>query len=67
MDAEAAVLAAANPVWAGTPIWLPDGITPAAAMLQAVKDADPRRRSVLEHALANDDAFQFHPIGPVQR
>ena len=35
-------------------------------MLQAAKDAKPRRKSVLEHALANDgDAFENHPLGPV--
>ena len=45
---------------------IPDGVAPAAAMLQAAKDAEPRRTSVLEHALANDDAAEYHPIGPVQ-
>ena len=67
MDADIAAQAAANPVWTGLPAgWIPDGVAPAAAMLQAAKDADPRRQSVLEHAPANDDAFEFHPIGPVQ-
>jgi hypothetical protein len=35
-------------------------------MLQAAKDAEPHRKHVFEHALANDDAFEFHPIGAVE-
>jgi hypothetical protein len=41
---------------------IPAGVTPAAAMLQAAKDAGPRRQSVLEHALANDANFEFHSL-----
>jgi hypothetical protein len=42
---------------------IPDGVAPAAAMLQAAVDARPRRTSVLEEALAGE-ALTFHPIGP---
>jgi hypothetical protein len=31
-------------------------------MLQAAKDAAPRRRSSLEEALANDGSLMYHPI-----
>jgi uncharacterized membrane protein YqiK len=42
---------------------VPDGVSPAAAMLQAAKDAEPRRRSMLEEALANlDGAIVYHPV-----
>jgi hypothetical protein len=41
---------------------IPDDVTPAAAMLQAAKDAEPRRQSVLEHALTNEGAIVYHPI-----
>jgi hypothetical protein len=62
-DAELAERAAKNPVRKGIPAdRIPDGVTPAAAMLQAAKDAQPRRKSVLEHALANDGAVEYHPI-----
>jgi hypothetical protein len=67
LDAELVEQAAANPIGAGVPAGaIPDGITPAAAMLQTAKDAQPRRQAVLEHALANDGTIEFHPIGPVQ-
>jgi hypothetical protein len=42
---------------------IPDGVAPAAAMLQAAVDARPRRTSVLQEALAGE-ALTFHPIGP---
>ena len=63
-DAELAEQAARNPVWTGIPAgWIPDGVSPAAAMMQADKDAQPRRQSVLEHALADrDGAIEYHPI-----
>jgi hypothetical protein len=36
--------------------------------LAAAKDAEPRRQSVLEHALANrDGATIYHPIEQVPR
>jgi hypothetical protein len=31
-------------------------------MLQAARDAEPRRRSVIEEALANDDGLTYHPV-----
>ena len=42
---------------------LPHGVSPAEAWAQAEKDARPKRRSVLEEALAGE-AMTFHPIGP---
>jgi hypothetical protein len=43
---------------------IPIGVHPAAAMLQASKDARPRRSTPLEHALSNEGGVVFHPIGP---
>jgi hypothetical protein len=65
-EAQSAAQAALNPVGKGIPAGsIPDGVAPAAAMLQAAKDAGPRRQSVLEHALANTGGvFEFHPLGP---
>lgn len=66
LDAQFIEQAAANPVWAGIPAGtIPDGVSPAAAMLVAAKAAQPRRQSVLEHALANDGAIEYHPIEQV--
>jgi hypothetical protein len=31
-------------------------------MLQAARDAQPRRQSVLEHALANEGEFEYVPV-----
>ena len=42
---------------------IPDGVAPAAAMLQAAVDARPRRTSVLQEAFAGE-ALTFHLIGP---
>ena len=51
-DAEFEELAAANRAWGGVPAdAIPDGVTPAAAMLQAAKDAEPRRTTPLHEAL----------------
>ena len=62
-EAELAELAANNPVRGGVPAdRVPDGVTPAAAMLQAARDAEPRRRSVLEEALTNDSGLVYHPL-----
>jgi hypothetical protein len=69
IDAEYLERAAANPVWAGiTADQVPAGVTAAEAMMMAgaLEDAQPRRQSVLEHALANDGEIEFHPIGPGQ-
>jgi antitoxin component of MazEF toxin-antitoxin module len=61
-EARAAEQAAAN-VPRGIPAsQIPDGVAPAAAMLQAARDAQPRRQSVLEAALANDGSYTYHPI-----
>jgi hypothetical protein len=66
LEAEYLERAAANPVWTGIPAdRVPDGVWAAAAMLQAAKDEQPRRRSVLEHALTNDGSIEYHPVGPV--
>jgi hypothetical protein len=40
----------------------PDGVTPAQAWAQAEKDAQPKRESVLQHALANTGELEYHPI-----
>ena len=42
---------------------IPDGVLPAAAMLQAARDAEPRRRSGLEEALDNETDLTYHPLG----
>jgi hypothetical protein len=39
---------------------IPEGVLPVVAMMQAVKDDEPRRQSVLEHALANDGGVVYH-------
>ena len=50
-------------IWGGIPAdHLPPGVAPAAVMLQADRDAQPRRQSVLQHALANTGEMVFHPI-----
>ena len=41
---------------------IPSDVLPAAAMLQAARDNEPRRRSVLEEALDNDESLTYHPI-----
>jgi hypothetical protein len=48
-------------IWGGLH-WteLPDGVHPAAAMLQSAKDAEPKRVSPLEEALSGETAT-FHP------
>jgi hypothetical protein len=62
-EAEMAELAELNRPRGGIPADLiPDGVLPVVAMMQAVKDAEPRRQSVLEHALANDGGVVYHPI-----
>lgn len=49
-------------IWKGVPAdHMPPGVQPAAVMLQAHKDSQPRRQSVLQHALSNEDALEFHP------
>jgi hypothetical protein len=52
-----------NPIRGGVPCdQIPDGVLPASAMLQAARDAQPKRRSVLEQALTNDDGITYHPV-----
>ena len=41
---------------------IPDGVSPAAAMLQAARGAEPRRRTPLEEAFDNDGALTFHSL-----
>jgi hypothetical protein len=48
-------------IWTGIPVdHLPPGVAPAAAMLQAAHDAQPRRESPLQHALANSGEMTYH-------
>ena len=62
-EAKTAELAAKNRPRGGVPAdRTPDGVFPAAAMLQAAKDAAPRRRTPLEEALDNDGSLTYHPI-----
>jgi hypothetical protein len=42
---------------------IPDGVLPVVAMTQADRDAQPRRRSLLEESLSGS-AMTFHPIVP---
>jgi hypothetical protein len=52
-------------IWGGLPAeYLPVGVLPAAVMLQADKDAQPRRRSVMQEALSNDSGLTFHSLAP---
>jgi hypothetical protein len=52
-------------LWPGIPADLmPPGAAPAAVMLQANKDAQPRRRSVLQEALSNDSGLTYHSLAP---
>ena len=39
-----------------------DGVLPALAMLEAARDAAPRRRTVLQEALDNDGSLTYHRI-----
>jgi hypothetical protein len=51
-------------IWKGVSAdHMPPGVAPAAVMLQADKDSQPRRQSVLQHALANTGEMVFHPMG----
>jgi hypothetical protein len=50
-------------LWGGIPaVDLPPGVTAAQAMFAADRDAQPRRRSVLEEALGNSDTLTYHPL-----
>src|SRR5215207_8374430 len=48
-------------LWGGVPAdHMPPDVAPAAVMLQLDRDAQPRRRSVLEEALANSGEVTYH-------
>jgi hypothetical protein len=50
-------------IWQGVPADLiPPGVSAASVMLQASKEAQPKRQSVLQHALGNSGELVFHPI-----
>jgi len=50
-------------LWQGLPSeYLPPGASPAAVMLQAAKDARPRRQTPLQHALSNTGELIYHPL-----
>jgi hypothetical protein len=52
-------------LWAGVRAdRMPSDARPSDVMLAAAKDALPRRRSVLEEALANDSGMTFHSLAP---
>ena len=40
---------------------IPAGVLPVVAMTQSARDAQPKRRSVLDDALAGDGSMVFHP------
>jgi hypothetical protein len=43
---------------------IPAGVSAAELWAAHEKDSQPKRRSVLEHALSNTGEMVFHPIGP---
>jgi hypothetical protein len=50
-------------IWQGIPADdLPPGVAPAAVMLQASKDARPKRTSVLQEALAGSETLTYRPL-----
>jgi hypothetical protein len=50
-------------IWRGVPATaLPEGVSASSAMLQAAKDAEPKRQSVLEAAFANSGELTFHSM-----
>jgi hypothetical protein len=56
-------MATANVPQRGVPAdRLPPDVLPAVAMLQAARDNEPRRRSVLEEALTKDSDLVYHRI-----
>ena len=53
-------------IWGGLPAErVPEGVAPAAAMLQMAADARPKRTSVLQEALANEGGFTYHSLAPM--
>jgi hypothetical protein len=54
-------------LWGGIPAdRVPPGIAPAAVMLQAERDAQPKRTSVLQEALGGSDTLTFHSLAPAE-
>jgi hypothetical protein len=50
-------------IWQGIPADdLPPGVAPASVMLQASKDARPKRTSVVQEALAGSETLTYHPL-----
>jgi hypothetical protein len=50
-------------LYPGTPWYeLPPGLSAAEVWAQAEKDAQPKRQSVLQHALSNTGEMTYHPI-----
>jgi hypothetical protein len=48
-------------IWTGIPaLSFPAGLSASSAMLAAAKDSQPRRESVLQHALANTGDMEYH-------
>jgi hypothetical protein len=43
---------------------MPSDARPADVMLAAARDAQPRRQSVLQHALSHEDGMVFHSLEP---
>jgi hypothetical protein len=52
-------------LWQGAPAdAIPPGVAPAAAMLQAHRDSQPRRQSVLQEALQHSEGLTYHSFAP---
>ena len=52
-------------IWQGVPAdRLPVGAAPASVMLQAARDSQPRRQSVLQEALSNSEGMTYHSLAP---
>jgi len=50
-------------IWQGVPAdHMPPGVAPAAVMMQASRDAQPKRTSVLQEALAGSETLTYHPL-----
>ena len=52
-------------IWKGVSATaLPEGVSASSVMLQAAKDAEPKRTTPLEHALSNSGGMEYHAYGP---
>jgi hypothetical protein len=52
-------------IWGGVRAdHMPSDARPAAVMLQAARESQPRRPSVLQHALSHEDGMVFHSFEP---